>query len=385
MNPIRIYRFLPLSALLALLVAAGCSNSNGEALPAEETAEARRVVRVETQVVEPTSFEDVIEVSGTVEAVGDATLSAQSSGTVVSLVPLGTFVRAGQAVAQLDPGTAQATVEQAEAQVAAAQAAFDLAADNLKRQEPLYRDSVISAIEYENVRAQYNQAQAQLNQARAGLTQARELLKDTRVVAPFAGTIEERLVEVGEQVMPGAQVARIVNTGRVKVTAGVPERYAADIRVGTPASVRFQAYADAPRQGRVTFVGSAVNAQSRTFPVEIELENQEGRLKPQMVTTVHVRRNELDAALVVPQTAVLRDEDGVTVFVVDDSGAQPVAERRSITLGPSYQGRVVVVAGLAAGDEIITVGHTNVTQGDAVEVSNTALPPAGTLTDSTSR
>src|SRR5690606_12454683 len=126
-----------------------------------------------------------------------------AAGTVISLVPLGARVGAGQAVAQLDPGTVRAAVEQAEAQLAAAQAAFDLAEDNLKRQEPLYRDSVISALEYQNVRAQYNQAQAQVNQARAGLSQAQEALKNTRVVTPWSGTVEAHFVETGEQVMPG--------------------------------------------------------------------------------------------------------------------------------------------------------------------------------------
>lgn len=365
MNLSIVYRLLPIPVLLALVVA-GCSNSQGEPRPAEGEAAARRVVRVETQVAEPTAFQDMIELTGTVEALDDATLSAQAAGTVISLVPLGARVGAGQAVAQLDPGTVRAAVEQAEAQLAAAQAAFDLAEDNLKRQEPLYRDSVISALEYQNVRAQYNQAQAQVNQARAGLSQAQEALKNTRVVTPWSGTVEAHFVETGEQVMPGMQVARVVNTSRVKVTAGVPERYAADIQAGTPATVRFQAYAGEPRQGRVTFVGSAVDAQSRTFPVEIELDNADARLKPQMVTAVTIRRAALEDVLVVPQTAVLRDESGTALFVVDRSGEVPVAARRDVTLGASYGGQVVVTAGLAAGEEVIVVGQTNVTAGDAV-------------------
>lgn len=362
-----LYRYLPVVALAAF-VAAGCSNSNGGPQPgAADDAPGKRLVRIETLVLQPTTFEDVIEINGAVEAVGDATLSAQGSGTVVALVPLGTFVQAGQTVAQLDPGTARAAVQQAEAQVAAAKAGFDLAADNLKRQEPLYRDSVISAIEFENVRAQYNQAQAQLNQARAGLAQVQERLKDTRIVSPFAGTVEVRFAEVGEQVMPGTPVARVVNTGRVKVTAGVPERYAGDIQLGTPVSIRFQAYGAAPRTGRVTFVGRAIDSQSRTFPIEILLENPDGSLKPQMVTTVSATRSQLKDVLVVPRAAVLHDENGTSVFVVDRTDSAAVAVRQDVRLGAAY-GDKVVVGGLQVGDEIVVLGQTTLTQGDHVQV-----------------
>lgn len=357
---------LPLGLLLLTVIVAGCNGASGNT-QADEAGPDVRSVRVETLQLHPTTFEDVIELTGSVEALGDATLSAQAAGTVTDLAPLGQFVRAGQTVAQLDPGIARAAVEQAEAQVGVAQAQFDLAEDNLKRQEPLYRDSVISALEFENVRAQYHQARAGLAQARAGLAQAREQLKNTRVVAPFSGTIEERFVELGEQVTPGRQVVRIVNTSQVKVTAGVPERYAGDIREGTPVRVNLQAYGGQPRVGRITFVGSAVNPQNRTFPVEVELANPDGLLKPQMVAAVQVTREQMDSVLVVPQSAVIRDENGRSVFVVARTDSALVAERRAVTLGPSYGGQTVI-NGLEAGDEVIILGQTNLTQGDPVQV-----------------
>lgn len=360
-----------LLALLGLaLVGAGCSNSDGADAPApgSEQLDNRRSVRVETFVLSPVGFEDVVSLNGTVEALNDATLSAQASGTVVALAPLGRVVGAGQTVAQLDPGTAQAGIRQAEAQVAAAQAGLDLAEDNLKRQRPLYQDSIISAIEFENVRARYSQALAQLHQAQAGLAQAAELVKNTRVTTPFTGTVEERLVEPGEQVTPGRPIIRLVNTSRVKVTAGVPERYAGDIRPGTPVQIHLKAYGGQTVRGRVSFVGSAIDPNSRTFPVEIELANPEGLLKPQMVTNVLLPRERFENALVVPLSAVLRDEQGTAVYVVDRTDGPPVAVRRPVTLGARSGGDVVVTSGLQAGDEIIVLGQNNVTRGDALEI-----------------
>ncbi|MEX1055649.1 MAG: efflux RND transporter periplasmic adaptor subunit, partial [Rhodothermales bacterium] len=276
-------RLTPYSLLLILVVLpllAACGGDGGDAKGATETG---RVVRVETLVLSPTSFEDVVQVTGAVEAIDDAVLSAQSAGTVTSLAPLGRVVSAGQTVAQLDPFITRSTVDQTKAGVEAAEAQFELAEDNMTRNTPLYKDSVISAIEYENVRAQFNRAKADLARARAMMSQAEEQLRQTRVAAPFTGTVEERFVEIGEQVLPGRQIARIINTSRVKVTAGVPERYAADIRVGTPAQVDFSAYRGQPVQSRVSFVGSAINRDNRTFPVEILLENGSSVFKPEMV------------------------------------------------------------------------------------------------------
>src|SRR5690606_17681304 len=141
----------------------------------------------------------------------------------------------------------------------------------------LYRDSIIRAIEYENVRAQLNQARAQVAQAEAALSSARKQLQNTFVSTPFSGIVEQHFVQRGEQVSPGMPVARVVNTSRVRMKAGVPERYAGDINVGTPVEMRLNAYNVGSRLGRVSFVGSAIDSESRTFPIEVELDNSDRR------------------------------------------------------------------------------------------------------------
>lgn len=355
--------------LLALvaLVLVGCNNADGSNGEAESTT-TQRQIRVETLLLEPSRFEDIIELTGTVEALNDAALSAQASGTVEYLADLGTTLSRGGVVARLDQGQVRAAVQQAEAQVEAAQAQFDLAQDNFQRQEPLYRDSIISALEFENVRAQRNQARASLRQAEAALAQAQERLDDTVIRAPFAGVVEERFIEAGEQIVPGQRVARVVSTERVRVNTGVPERYASEIEVGTPVRMNFQAYGTLDRQGRVTFAGSTINPQSRTFPVEIEVDNPESRLKPEMVAQLYVSRAVLDSALVVPRSAIIRDENGNSVFVVNRTDSIPTAERHRLTLGPNYAGKAVVEDGLQAGDEVIVLGQNNLTEGDPLNV-----------------
>ena len=107
---------------------------------------------------------------------------------------------------------------------------------------------------------------------------------------------------------------------------------------------------------------------NRTFPIGVQVANPEGTLKPEMVARVEVTRARLEDALVVPQNAVLLDETGRSVFVVTRPGGQPTAEQRDVTTGATYAGRIVITSGIEAGEEIIILGQTNLTPGDAVEI-----------------
>ncbi len=348
------FSLLTVAALVVAVLASGCGDGEVTAGTSASSSTAP-LTRVETLEIAPGRFADAIELTGSVEALNDATLSAQASGTIVMLLDRGTRVSAGARVAQIDTREERASVEQSQAQ-------FDLAEDRLERQRPLYQDSIISAIEFEQIKSEYNRS-------KAALQEARERLAKMRVTTPFAGAIEERFVEKGEQVSPGMQVARVVSTRRVRVRAGVPERYANDIRLGTPVELDFRRYGGEVRTATVTFVGRAIQPDTRTFPIEVEIDNADGRLKPEMVAALSVTRSEVDDALVVPRTAVVRDELGTHLFIANPVDSVAVAEKRDVVLGPSYEEKAVVRSGLTAGEQVIVAGQTNVAPGDTVNVT----------------
>ncbi|MDE2995308.1 MAG: efflux RND transporter periplasmic adaptor subunit [Bacteroidota bacterium] len=384
MNPMnRNFLILLSSSVLVAVLVSGCGASPEAAAStdsdrSEETATQTpdagvsnsRTVRVSTLRVEPGVFEEIVPLTGSVTAPQDASLSAQTAGTLIELVSVGTQVDEGAVVARLDDRLIRAGLEQARANLTSSESQFRLAEETYRRQEPLYRDSIISALEWEGVTTQRNQARSVLAQAEAAVAQAEQQLEYTFVRAPFPGTVEERFAERGEQVMPGSPIARVVNTRSLKVVAGVPETYAADIRRGTPVYLSFRAYADGDRDAVVSFVGSVINPQNRTFPAEVEIDNPSGVLKPAMIADVKLTRRVLEDRIIIPQTAILRDENGSSVYVATPSGNGHVADRRAIELGPSYNGRTVVDMGLSTGDLVITAGQTSVAEGDAVVVSN---------------
>ncbi len=422
----------PMTRLTALLLAAAVALAacrGADEAPAAETAAAAdsTAVPVDVVVATPALFEDVIELTGTVTTDADAALSPDVPGTLTYVAPVGAFVRAGATVAQVRAtgqqaglaqaqagvAQAQAGVAQAQAAVAqaeagvraaraqreAAQAQLDFALDQFRRQQPLYRDSILSALEFRGVESQVVSARAQVAAADAGIAQAQGALRaaqqgveaaraqrqageagvrgaqsqlgSTRVVAPFAGVVQERLQSPGELAAPGQPVVRLVaGGGAVKVTAGVPERYAGDIEVGTPVQIRPSAYGAEPRGGRVTFVGVAVDPQTRTFPVEIALDNADGALKPAMVVRLELSRDVLDRAIAVPQTAVVRDERGAAVMVVvSGPGGVTTVERREVELGATTGERVVIASGVEPGDRIVATGAASLGEGDRVRVA----------------
>ncbi|MEL6769462.1 MAG: efflux RND transporter periplasmic adaptor subunit [Bacteroidota bacterium] len=370
------FALLVLAVVLALFFS-GCSQPDGAAK--EAAADSLAVLAppatpVEVVTIDAERFEDTIELTGTVEAPDDATLSAESSGRLTFVAEEGTYVRPGGTVARIDPALPRTALSQAEASRDVALAQLELAQDQFDRQEPLFADSIISALEFQGVRTQLAQAKAQVAQSEAAVEQAQEALSNTVVTAPFGGTVEQHFADRGEMVAPGMQVARVVATQRVEIVAGVPERYANDIRRGTPVRIAPTAYGLEDLRGSVSFVGSAINPQNRTFPVEVELDNRNGTLKPAMVTKLFVTRSVLDNVLAVPLAAIVRDEVGASVYVAvpeaEAKGGERLytAERRRVALGPQASGRVVVNDGLQPGDRVIVSGQTQIATGDRVRV-----------------
>lgn len=358
------------TALVLTALLAACGGSGGQGTESGETAStgetaARtgqaggdgRVVNVEVATLAAEPFTETIRITGVAEANRDVTLSAEESGRIRELpVEKGAPVADGDVVARIDDAILAAEVGQARAQA-------ELARERFERQEQLFRqDRAISEITYLEARYGAEQAAERLNSLE-------ERLARTRVRVPFDGVMDDRLVELGSMVSPGTPVARLVDLDPIRVSGGVPERYAADVEVGTEATVRFDVLPDTTFRARLAYVGATVDRESRTFPVEFTVRNPGRIVKPEMVANIEIVRRRLTGAVVVPQDAVVRREDGFAAFVVEEEGADgPVARVRRLEMGPAREDRVVVRSGLQPGDRLVVVGQNQVAEGDRVRV-----------------
>jgi len=349
-------------AVVIAAALAGCQATEGAS--SGTTEDAVRVVNVEVARVATSDFDDFIRITGEVEAMHDITLSAEETGRIVAFpLPKGSWVTAGAVVAALDD-------EILGAQVREARESAQLADETFERQRRLWEDEKIGS-EITFLQARTNAAVAH---ARLETFEAR--LARTKIRTPVAGVFDEKYAEVGEMAMPGARIARIVASRQLKVTGGVPERYALDLRSGARADVTFDVLPGEAFAGRIRYVGAAVDPVNRTVPIELVLDNPGGRIKPRMVANVQVARARLADVVVVPQQVILRTEDGFEVFVVADEDGRPVARRRPVTVGASAVNQVVITDGLAPGELLITLGQQLVDDGSRVRIVNPeALDP----------
>lgn len=342
-------------ALLGSLMVAGACGS-AQADGADDAEDFVRMINVEVEEITTQPFSEEIRLTAVAMANQDVMLEAEESGTVRTLfVDRGDRVAAGDWIAKIDDRVLSAQVQQA-------RAAAELAQETWQRRKRLWEEQRVGS------EIAYLEAKFGAEQSAAALSALEERLENTVVKAPFSGVFDERHVDVGTAVGPGQTVGRIVDLNPIKIVAGVPERYSMDVRVGTQAEMTFQALAGKQYAGRVRYVSSTIDAQNRTFGIEIEVDNPDRSIKPQMVANLAVVRQNLENAIVVPQDALVRVEDGYVVFVLAQRDGHSVAEAREVVVGASRRNLVVVEEGVSAGEQLIVTGQRSVADGDRVNV-----------------
>ncbi|WZL80893.1 efflux RND transporter periplasmic adaptor subunit [Vallitaleaceae bacterium 9-2] len=262
---------------------------------------------------------------------------------------------------------------------------YEFAVDNLEKNKELYEQGVISEVEYEQIRLQASpesltilkkqleQAEQALNQARLGENQASasygqaavgidmaqegyqialDTLNDLEVTAPIDGYITT--LNLTENAMATNQQAAIVieDLMQIKVTASVTPETVSKINKGDQLQVMVGSYEE-PFTGEVTGVSLSANSATRLYPIEVTIENDDGRIRPGMFATIKVINEKSEQALTVPSDAVLQHDDGYVVYrLVSENKAEPVTVQIGIDTG--YE--VEITQGLSKGDVVITKG-----------------------------
>jgi len=346
-------------AVSLVLAAAACGSGTANATEdgtAEGGAEYVKVVNVVTTPIEPSDFTSWVRITAEARADDDVTVSAQESGVIVRFfAEKGQRLARGAPIAKIDDAVLRAQVEEA-------RAAADLAHERFLRQRQLWEVEKIGS------EITYLQTKYDADQARARSEQLEARLARTTIRAPVAGVLDDRFVEAGEIVSPGTRVARVIDASRLEVTGGVPERFGSFVREGETAVITFDVLPGRTFEGRISYVGAAIDPRSRTFPIEIVMENPDGLVKPQMIANVRVATERLEDVIVVPRDVLIRTENGYQAFVVAGPAGEEVAEARDVTLGASFENRIVVTGGLEPGDRLVVRGQQLVDPGDRVEI-----------------
>ncbi|WP_184947526.1 efflux RND transporter periplasmic adaptor subunit [Salinisphaera orenii] len=331
---------------------------------------------VETVDVEQQRWRQTLPLYGTLTSPRDAELTPRVAGLVERVdVDAGDRVDAGETLITLDRSLARLTLNTLEASVAEARAQLAEAERLASEAERLAARSAISQTELASRRSEVDVQAAALDRLRAEAARQREVLDRHEIVAPFAGTVRERLVEPGEYVAESTPVVGLVATERLRMDVAAPQQYFSAIEAGMPVRIQPEALHGETLEAKVDVKVAASDALARTFLARIFVDNAAGRLTPGMSAKVLFEITSPEEVLVIPRDALVREPRGGTRVWIVESGDEGLrAVERQVSLGRSADNRVEVLSGLSAGDRVIVRGNESLSRGQRVRL---AEPRAG--------
>lgn len=340
----------------ALLTGCPAKEEEGGDAPARE----RSAVKVLLTTVEADTLRETVEGIGTLRALEQVELRPEVGGLIRAIhFEEGATVEKGQKLFTIDDDKLQRQLNARQAALELAQAQRNLAVKTHERVATLRERGSVTPEEFDQTYARLQEAGAEVNRLEAEVELIREQLADTEILTPFAGTIGEQHVDVGDFVTVGQLLAMLYRMDLLEIAFGVPERFLGRITVGQPVDARVVAYPDRNFEGEVTYISPAVDEATRDFLVKSRIDNAEALLRPgafaRAVITLEVR----EARPVVPEEALVSTRTGYLVFAVTDD----TAHARDVQIGLREPGIVEIRDGLEVGEMVVRKGHMNLSDG----------------------
>lgn len=334
---------------LSLPLLGGCEGPVQEetTVVAKETS----ALSVHVAELEPAGFSDTLALYGRVEANERLRVTAEIAGRIES-IPFddGQPVKQGQTLARINARIAEAQVKQTAAQLSLTKATLD-------RTRRLAEQKLAAQADLDVAEAQAAQAEASHELSLANLEKA-------VIRSAISGIVTNVTARKGEVAGPGVALLEVVQVDPVKVIADVPERDVPLLALGSQVNLEVEAFPGRRFVGELTQVALVANGATRTFPVEIVVDNKAGDLRPGMLARVKLLRQELADVVVVPRDAVLDEADGKAVYVIESG----LAKRRVVEVGATRGRFAVATSGVAAGEQLIVLGHRQAVDGQRVNV-----------------
>lgn len=313
------------------------------------------------------SWRDSVESVGTLVAIRGAELATEVPGTVKAIhYDNGAEVEAGEVILTLDSAPDRA-------ELAALEAARELAAIELRRADSLLEQRNIS-------RAELDQRASQLEQAQARVEAQKARIEQKALRAPYSGRLGIRRYNVGDYVQAGETIIELQALDRLYVNFTLPEQYSQQVSRGMLVQARLEALGGASFEGEVTAVSPVVNPNTRNFTVQATLENREDLMRPGMFAKLSLPLGIEVERVIIPRTAVAYRPYGNSVYVVEEQeqNGEASVSQRFVTLGPVRGDMISIEEGLNPGETVATSGLLKLDSGLPVVINN-AIQPSSSL------
>jgi len=334
--------------MLFVLIVTGCKEKTSEV---EENA--AKITNVEIFNVENSTFVEYISLPVVVIPYKEADLGMTAGGKITKIfVDKGDRVLKGGNLLIVDNVLLKTSLK-------SSITSLEYQKNEFKRDKKLFEEGSINP-------SMYDISTLKLEQAQSAYDIAKKQLEDATLKAPFSGIVTMRNIEIGEILAPGVPAFRLIDISRVKVQAGIPERYIGDFKIGNDVSIKFDALPGKIFKGNINFISPEASVSVRTFLAEIIVDNSEGLLKSGIMGDARILRKVHEQAIMIPFNAMIETQHGRIVFLASQDNT---AEERPVEIGNSNETMTFVTAGLNPGDRLIVKGQQDLVNGERINIT----------------
>lgn len=312
-------------------------------------------ILVTTFEAQDTIFKHYLELQANLQTNQNIVITAEFSGMLVDIfVEEGQHVSKGQKLAKIEDGGLSQQLAQLEIQT-------QLAKTTYERQKRLWDQEIGSEI-------QYLQAKSNYEAQEKAIAQLQEQIAKTVIKAPFGGSVDDIITDKGTIVAPGAQIIRLVNLSEMYLEADVPESYVGSITEGTLAKVNIPVLQEEITT-EVTLASNFINPGNRSFRIKIDVPNKEGLIKPNLTAKAKINDYTNEKAIQVPVSILSENANGDQyVYLAKKENGELVAKRAIVTTGRTENGKIEILTGITAGDQVLLEGARSVKDGQKITI-----------------
>ena len=312
-------------------------------------------IPVHVETVSSQDFSHNFNATGELESIYEAFISPEVAGQIVAInVSEGENVKKGQLLAKLNTSIIENNIAEVKTQLNLAKTIYNKQSKLWEKNIGSERQYLETKNNYENLKNRLNTLQAQYNMA---------IIK-----SPIDGIVEDIFLKNGELASPGMQFMQVVNINELYVTLKLSEAYLSAVKKGDIVEITFPSYPGLIFNEPVYRTGNVINKQNRTFIVQIKIANKDGKLKPYLLANVKINDYNASNVIVLPSIIIKEDSKGSFIYTITNNNGNIIASKKYIQTGRSYMDKTEVIGGLNKGDEIITTGYNNVSNGSVVTI-----------------
>ena len=351
-------------AITLIAMLAGCSK------PTEKTEDIRPVRAI---VVKSATAEAVMELSGEVRPRIESHLGFRVGGKIVSRkVELGTVVKRGQLLMQLDPQDLALAQAQAKAGLVAAESNRDLAQAELKRYQELRAKNFVAATVLDGKEVAFKSAQSSYEQALAAYKNQSNQTAYTSLESDVDGVVTSVDAEVGQVVAAGAPVIRVAQAGDMDVVIGIPENKINVIRQMTDINVRLWAQPNKLMSAKLRELSPIADPVTRTYTAKVLLPADVADVRLGMTATVSFIAQNPNQVIKIPMTALLQNKSGSSVWIVE----QGAVKLMPVQIAGASGEDILIASGVSGGQTVVTAGVNSLKPGQRVTILGADLAAA---------